>query len=83
MSSYTSGSVSIAGDLAGASIIGSAAVAAGALIIGGTAFGGYKLVEGAVKGISAISESLVSRNQTKRTNATEKFQSVSNNSGSS
>ena len=60
MSSYTSGSVSVAGDLAGASIIGTAVVAAGALIVGGTAFGGYKLVEGAVKGTSAISESLVS-----------------------
>ena len=60
MSSYTSGSVSVAGDLAGASIIGTAAVAAGALIIGGTAYGGYKLVEGALKGTSAISESLVS-----------------------
>lgn len=60
MSSYTSGSVSVAGDLAGASIIGTAVVAAGALIVGGTAFGGYKLVEGAVKGTSVISESLVS-----------------------
>ena len=32
MSSYTSGSVSVAGDLAGASIIGTAVVAAGAVV---------------------------------------------------
>lgn len=55
MSSYTSGSISVVGELAGIAIIGTAG-----LIIGGTAYGGYKLVESAVKGTSAISEALVS-----------------------